>query len=39
MPSTITLQLIGIWFAVGFFTGLGWFLAAWVVGRTFGRIP
>ena len=24
MPSTIKLQLIGVWFCVGFFTGAGW---------------
>ena len=34
MPVTISLQLIGIWFCVGFFTGLGWALALWLVGRT-----
>ena len=33
MPSTITLQLIGIWFCVGFFTGIGWGLGTWIVGR------
>jgi hypothetical protein len=33
MPSTISLQLIGIWFCVGFFTGLGWASASWLVGR------
>ena len=39
MPVTITLYLIGVWFCVGFFTGLGWAIASWVVGRTLGRIP
>jgi hypothetical protein len=29
MPSTINLQLIGVWFCVGFFTGAGWAIAAW----------
>lgn len=33
MPSTITLYLIGVWFCVGFFTGFGWSLAAWIVAR------
>lgn len=33
MPQTITAQLIGIWFCVGFFTGLGWALATWLVAR------
>lgn len=35
MPSTVSIQLIGIWFCVGFFTGLGWALAAWLIGRVF----
>jgi hypothetical protein len=33
MPSTVTLYLIGVWFCVGFFTGAGWAIAAWIVGR------
>jgi hypothetical protein len=33
MPSTITLYQIGVWFCVGFFTGAGWAIAAWLVGR------
>ena len=33
MPSTVNLYLIGVWFCVGFFTGAGWALAAWLVGR------
>ena len=33
MPSTINLHLIGVWFCVGFFTGAGWAVAAWLVGR------
>jgi hypothetical protein len=33
MPSTVNLQLIGVWFCVGFFTGAGWAIAAWLVGR------
>lgn len=33
MPTTVTLQLIGVWFCVGFFTGFGWALAGWIVGR------
>lgn len=35
MPSAITLQFILVWFCVGFFTGFGWALAAWLVGRIF----
>jgi len=38
MPSTINLQLIGVWFCVGFFTGAGWAIAAWLVGRIFTHI-
>jgi hypothetical protein len=33
MPVTVTLWLIFVWFCVGFFAGLGWHLAAWVIGR------
>ena len=33
MPSTLTPQLIGVWFCVGFFTGAGWAIAAGLVGR------
>jgi hypothetical protein len=35
MPSDITLRLVGIWLAVGFFTGLGWSVAALIVARLF----
>jgi hypothetical protein len=37
MPSTIDLYLIGVWFCVGFFTGVGWALAAALVGRLLAR--
>jgi len=33
MPTTITLYQIGVWFCVGFFVGVGWALAALVIGR------
>ena len=33
MPTTLSLQLIGVWFCVGFFTGAGWALAGWIIGR------
>jgi hypothetical protein len=33
MPTKITLELLGVWFCVGFFTGAGWAIAAWLVGR------
>ena len=33
MPATITLYLIVVWFCVGFFTGLGWALAHWLVSK------
>lgn len=33
MPSDISLHLIGVWFCVGFFTGIGWALGSWIVSR------
>lgn len=39
MPTTISLLQIAIWFCVGFFTGAGWALGAWLVNRTVGRLP
>jgi hypothetical protein len=33
MPNDISLFQAGVWFAVGFCTGAGWSLGAWVVGR------
>ena len=33
MPTTITLYQVVVWFCVGFFTGCGWALALWLVGR------
>ena len=38
MPSTVNLNLIGVWFCVGFFTGAGRAIAAWLVGRILGRL-
>ena len=38
MPSNINLYQIGVWFCVGFFTGAGWAIAAWLVGRVLGRL-
>ncbi len=38
MPDTISLYAIGVWFCVGFFTGSGWALAAWLVSRILSRI-
>jgi hypothetical protein len=38
MPSTVNLYLIGVWFCVGFFTGAGWAVAAWLVGRILGIV-
>ena len=34
MPSTINPYLIGVWFCVGFFTGAGWAVAAWLNANT-----
>ena len=38
MPSKLSLELIGVWFCVGFFTGAGWAGATWLVGRIFSAI-
>jgi len=38
MPSTVNLNLIGVWFCVGFFTGAGWAIASWLVGRVLGHV-
>lgn len=37
MPTTITLYQIGVWFLVGFFTGAGWTLGAWVITKIVNR--
>ena len=36
MPTKFSLELIGVWFCVGFFTGAGWAVATWLVGRILG---
>jgi hypothetical protein len=33
MPNEITLYQIGVWFCVGLFTGAGWALGSWIIGR------
>ena len=33
MPNAITLYQVGVWFCVGFFTGAGWALGAWLIAR------
>jgi len=33
MPETITLYSLLVWLVVGFMTGFGWSVAAWVVAR------
>jgi hypothetical protein len=38
MPTTVTLYQIGVWFCVGFFTGAGWAIAAWLVGRIGSKV-
>jgi hypothetical protein len=38
MPSKIDFYQIGVWFCVGFFTGSGWAVGAWIVGRVFSAI-
>lgn len=38
MPATIGLELIGIWFCVGFFTGAGWALGNWIINRALAKV-
>jgi hypothetical protein len=33
MPTKLNLELIGVWFCVGFFTGAERAIATWLVGR------
>ncbi len=33
MPASISVELALIWFAVGFCTGVGWSLGAWLIGK------
>ena len=36
MPTKVNLELIIVWACVGFFTGAGWAVATWLVGRILG---
>src|SRR6476646_2224734 len=36
MPTKVNVELIVVWACVGFFTGAGWALATWLVGRILG---
>jgi len=36
MPTKVNVELIIVWACVGFFTGAGWALATWLVGRILG---
>jgi hypothetical protein len=36
MPTKVNLELIIVWFCVGFFVGAGWAVAAWLVSRILG---
>jgi hypothetical protein len=38
MPTKVNLELIIVWACVGFFTGGGWALVTWLVGRILGLI-
>ena len=33
MPTKVNLELIIVWFCVGFFVGAGWAVATWLVSR------
>lgn len=37
--QTVSANLIAVCFVGGFFIGLGWAIAHWVVDRTLGRLP
>lgn len=37
--QAVTVTSIGSWFCTGFFVGLGWFTASWVIDNTLRRIP
>lgn len=37
MPAVVSLQLVGVWFLVGFFAGLGWAIANVIVARITAR--
>jgi hypothetical protein len=36
MPTKVNLELIIVWFCVGFFVGAGWAVATWLVSRILG---
>ena len=36
MPTKVNVELIIVWACVGFFTGAGWAVATWLVGRILG---
>ena len=38
MPTKVNLELIIVWACVGFFTGAGWAVATWLVGRILGLL-
>lgn len=37
--QTVSANLVLVCFVGGFFLGLSWYIASWVVTRTLGRIP
>lgn len=36
--NDITVHAVAVWFVWGFFMGLGWTLASWLIGRILSRI-
>jgi hypothetical protein len=38
MAATISLNAILVWFVWGFFMGLGWTIAAWLINRALSRV-
>jgi hypothetical protein len=39
MPTIVSMPACLVWFAFGFFVGLGWALAAWLVAKATAARP
>jgi hypothetical protein len=38
MAATISLEMFLVWFVWGFFMGLGWTLASWLLNRLLAKV-
>lgn len=38
MATAVSLNMLLVWFAWGYFMGLGWTLAAWLINRLLARL-